>query len=812
MENLMSKKSNEDQEKLNLGNLKKSDLLDDAKNEEEAIEEVTQKVLTNERITKDLFAINAPNFENNVTNHIKAILEEIRKMTDEQRKKILLNKKLKIIDAQLKVMLVRGKEIFNKLILRTKRKEITIPKHASPLRHAAAIILAVSLSNEDIPKLSGSGLATMIGASSNKVNNLYNLWYKGFAPKSDFNFQSAKLGRKPIFLYFFEQLIDTEINLIEFISHLERINTLKLVSRLKKIIINAKKQKTLDSLTNTSLSMNFTAKEQNLLKQLTERQIKDLQYLVNNYSDTFDKYFFDLVEMIKLLMISNKSHKIISADFSIAHFVRFLMEKGIDFLSWKRLEKLIGAIFSFLKNTKYSYLFPAQMHSEKIITYEEGRPDLVQRKIVGRRIKLYAMRYIYNGRYFEKGIAKCTECVREGFTINTSIPRAAAKEFHHKIMRMEGYTVNELYALFTEDRGNPYFLPDLIERMEREGVIVRCKAHHQIIHSHRFNNFKKLISWENIPREFPQDIFDLPADIIHILVWISVNSFPLPLLLRQEDLEKLEEEGEEASEEINIIATEEKISETKYATTYGVIYFLQKKYIIDRIYGGICSACGEFNTREHLPSFDFNHLYEVLYELGEISLKDRELYKKMKKKVIRMLYTSTRPCSEIVKELEREQGGYICCNCHVVIHTDLSLINKIYDDQNIIRKIVMDKENVIKKYRNNLIDSTESNKDPLRAEIARSYSYWAYLEALYIITNGKQGGVSRSEIKDYFKQKGYGNIFEKREFSKKYVRIVAGTEQRPTMYYITDEGRIIVRLIYYFKNYYLNFRRTENKI
>ena len=32
-----------------------------------------------------------------------------------------------------------------------------------------------------------------------------------------------------------------------------------------------------------------------------------------------------------------------------------------------------------------------------------------------------------------------------------------------------------------------------------------------------------------------------------------------------------------------------------------ILLFLKKKYIIDIIYNGVCPACGESNTKDHLP-------------------------------------------------------------------------------------------------------------------------------------------------------------------------------------------------------------------
>ncbi len=44
-------------------------------------------------------------------------------------------------------------------------------------------------------------------------------------------------------------------------------------------------------------------------------------------------------------------------------------------------------------------------------------------------------------------------------------------------------------------------------------------------------------------------------------------------------------------------------------------------------------------------------------------------------------------------------------------------------------------------------------------------------------------------------------VFENREISRLYLKIVDG---RPIKYYITEEGKRIVRLMYYFRDYYKN--------
>jgi len=351
-------------------------------------------------------------------------------------------------------------------------------------------------------------------------------------------------------------------------------------------------------------------------------------------------------------------------------------------------------------------------------------------------------------------------------------------------MRLEGYSVNELYKLFVNDRGNPNFLRDLIKKIENESVVLKCTSHHSIINAIHFNNFKKLISWEHIPKEFPyKDIFDLPAEIIHILVKICVDNFPL-----HEPLP-----GHPIVREQNI--DERRLNVRKY-----VIDFLKERYTIDNIHGGICPICAEFNTKDHLPAFEYSHLYKI----NELTPEER---KKREKYTMAYLYR-TFTCSEIAKEMEKiyQKGGYLCSNCHRVIHKDMSIIDNVYDEPDMLKKILKDNEKTIRKHKANLVYYRESIKNPLKPQRDRHVTFMEYLIALYEISTSKkkQDGVTRKEIKNYL---GLGTIsrgiyvFENREVSRRYLKIVGGS---PIKYYITVEGKRIVHLMYYFRDYYKN--------
>lgn len=710
--------------------------------------------LDEKEINKKSSPKNFNSFKQEVLGEIEKIIIQIK--ADEVQSTI-------IFENSLELLLIN--------ILKAEKGLISIPKNANPLTHAAAIVYTILRSNNDLPKIKGAELYKLVGISNSPFYVQYKN-YKSLLPHHKFDFNVAKLGktRRNVSLYFFKIMLNHNIKLSKLESHLNNFSIPDLVLHFREIFLN---------------NHELTQEEQNLKKQINKK-ISVLKDMAINYSETFDKYFSDLANIVKHLLISSKFHKIIQADFSTHHFCKFLVRRDINlFNKQETLEKAILDIMDFLRE-KFSNFFPEKTKTGENWGSAIGDKGHVRRRVVGSRIKLYIMKNIYEGRYFDKikGISICPECIDEGFTINTSFPRIRSKEFHHNNLKIEGYSVNELYDLFLRDRGNPFFLRDLARKMEEECVVLICGSHHSILKAIHFNNFKKLISWEHIPKEFPyKDIFDLPAEIIHILVKICVDNFPL-----HEPLP-----GHPIVREQNI--DERRLNVRKY-----VIDFLKERYTIDNIHGGICPICGEFNTKDHLPAFEYSHLYKI----SELTPEER---KKREKYTMAYLYR-TFTCSEIAKEMEKiyQKGGYLCSNCHRVIHKDMSIIDKVYDEPDMLKKILKDNEKTIRKHKANLVYYRESIKNPLKPQRDRHVTFMEYLIALYEISTSKkkQDGVTRKEIKNYL---GLGTIsrgiyvFENREVSRSYLKIVGGS---PIKYFITVEGKRIVRLMYYFRDYYKN--------
>jgi hypothetical protein len=680
--------------------------------------------------------------------------------------------KVLITNENKMVILKKAEEIIEKHKLRAKNSEIRIPKDLNIVNHAMAIIYTIVISDKCLPMITQDNLIKVANIKRrSSISDLFNRYYKDLVQEYEFNFSRARLNksRNYISFYLFNQMIDKK-------SIYENVNIdidkEEIIEELKIIVINKNP---------------ITLEGENLLTKLIEKDIKIFRDMAK-HPDTFNKYFSDLFDIIRFLIISIKYHKIISADFSVLDFVRYLMNRGINlfYTSESSFHKAIKTVFNFLKNTKHSSLFPSRVQSG--IEYEDDsrKVDQTRKKIVGNRIKLYVLKHIYHGKYYINGMCVCPECFKEGLTANISLPLLRSKEFHHLDEEIKGveYSSDEFYSLFVKNRGNPFFLLDLIDKLENENVVLLCASHHNTKTSSLFNWFKKLISWVNIPKEFPQDIFDLPAEVITILIEICVDNFS---------------------------KTKDRDDYKKDPIRAHIRYNLMKRYIIDWIFGGLCPTCGEFNTRDHLPAFEFNHLFKVLYKLGLITFKQKEEFKKIKRK-IPSLYKSY-PCNELANEMEIEEGGYVCANCHTIIHEDISVVNKIYDNPKIIQKIILLKEEIIKRYRQNLIHNTESIGNPLKREVRQSKTFLSCLFALFEITEEKKRkcedeGVIRTEIMDYLGLNSWSDVFERRELSKRYIEsvYVKSVPNKPKKYYLNYEGKKIVRLFYYFKDHFENLK------
>jgi len=669
---------------------------------------------------------NVLNFREKVGDNLKTLLASIK--STQEHKEIILSKSLQILDD---------------FISRAENNELKISSRANPSAFAGTIVYTVTISNENMPEITQIQLNTIGIKQKDDILRLYNKYFRDLYPRNDFNisyYQGLKEISKVVSSYFFNLLREKEIN------------TVNVVLQIKNKIL-----------------------ENNFSEYLKQEQTDILNEILVHYEDVFEKYFQDLAETVSALLIQSRIIKKIGANFIVKPLADYLAKKNINlFYSSTRFYYSIIDIYDYLRES-YPNLPPRSSISKNLPKKERWKIKMQQRDLIGNKLKLYVMEHIYNGKYFIDGSIRCPKCRKEGLEKNTDISRLTAIDFHHSTEQKEAqYSARKLSRIFEKSGYNPFFLEDLISKMESDRVEVICRVHHQIKHSNYYKNFKYLINWEDIPKKFPQNIFSLPAELIYFLVNNSIDNFHLTKNLSK---------GQ------------------KSYIFFTVLRYLKKRYIIESLHGEYCHTCKEFNTKNHLPSLDFHHLkgrhfHENPYVHSDIKTASN-LY-------IRGAYT----CAEIARILKFEEGGYLCKNCHSVINYStnrLKLLKNIYDNTTLEKKVLEDYNFVKKQF--TLIQNINSVGTPLKKNILITDVLKEYLNAFYEISNRK-AYVTVPDLKKYFKNQRHETTIRRtlknNKFFRFFVDVVIG-KQNLKKYYLTEKGRKYIELIHYFKDYYKNY-------
>ncbi|TXT58741.1 MAG: hypothetical protein BAJALOKI2v1_310029 [Promethearchaeota archaeon] len=153
------------------------------------------------------------------------------------------------------------------------------------------------------------------------------------------------------------------------------------------------------------------------------------------------------------------------------------------------------------------------------------------------------------------------------------------------------------------------------------------------------------------------------------------------------------------------------------------------------------------------------------------------------------------------------KGVFICRNCHFTLHSNISRVDKIYEDNKITEQVLKDYEHINRKFRENLITHNKSIKNPLNVKIKKYKSLYKNLEAIFEISKQKEFissrelenwlGKSSSTIRNFFK-------------TRKDILMVCGRIikewGKQTKYYLNSNGKNYIKLLFYFRDYYKNKR------
>lgn len=668
------------------------------------------------------FTIKITNFKQKVTEYLKKLIELI-KGTAEQKD----------------LLRVKSKEILNDLVERAEYSEMDIPKDANLKVIGGAILYATIQSEKDIPRL--VNVKEIIAKLDIKQGNVYDYYhnhlkhlYPRVKKQAKTDHEIKRLKNRKYTKHFFAGM--------KGFKRIRRILSLHFFDMLKKNDVKTNK---------FAVSFKYDIINNiNLPLQLTRNDIIILQKL-SKHPD-FDEYFSDLTMIIKYFILSAKMHKKIGADLIISYIADVLIKNGIVlFQTQNGFPITLIDIYDYLKEN-YDEFFP-ERSSIKYTTLEKNerwREDNVSAYIIGSRIKIYVINHIYGGRYIDNGMVKCPKCEENEFCINTNFLRLQALQFNHILNnKIHSYTTKTFYNLFTQSIGNPFFLKNLISQIEAEKVELICTNHHNLLHSKYNKEFLHLIN--------NKGLFSLTPILIHLLVRISVNSF-----------------------------YKTKSLEFKKRVRQSIIMDLKRKYIIDRLNCGVCPICNEFNTTEHLPSFQGHHLVE--------SKKTNETS---------YFFKLGLSCQEIVDVLKGETVGFICGNCHTVIqnYQNSDILFRIYNNSDIVSDILNDYESALDKFI--IVDNKDLIiKTPLKKEYPifdRNIEYLFSLEAIIDSESEANNGSIAS----------YLNISEdavrsamRNEVYSSFLAVFQSNKKGQKRYQLTEYGKKALKIMHYFKNYY----------
>ncbi|MFX1377299.1 MAG: hypothetical protein ACFFA0_15985, partial [Promethearchaeota archaeon] len=213
-----------------------------------------------------------------------------------------------------------------------------------------------------------------------------------------------------------------------------------------------------------------------------------------------------------------------------------------------------------------------------------------------------------------------------------------------------------------------------------------------------------------------------------------------------------------------------------------------KRYIIDTLYSGKCPICEEFLIKNHLPVFQGHH--------------ENEQYKKHE---VSYLFRTGLSCSEIVKILKAEHVGFICGNCHTVIQNlrDFSILNQIYDNEEIINKIHDDYNRVLNKFKP-IKDEYSLIKDPFSKNPLINDNVIRYLFAINEISKSEQD-INTNVLSDYLgvSSRAVRHFFcDRYNLLNPFINIWQKKPKTLKKYSLTDYGIKKIAVLQHFRNYY----------
>jgi len=184
-----------------------------------------------------------------------------------------------------------------------------------------------------------------------------------------------------------------------------------------------------------------------------------------------------------------------------------------------------------------------------------------------------------------------------------------AMEFHHLNPNSKNYSWRDL-------RGRN--IKDIIKIIKNEKLRVLCKNCHTCEEITNFDKFKDIILSEKLSINNVGDI----DDVVY----------------------------EELKCNIRYHSEYLKGAQHRARIKYRIKKWIKKRLVIEMLYDGVCTGCGNIKTKENLPALEFHH-------------------RNLVKKEIKWEKLSKQPINDIISILKNEDCICLCKNCHSLVHS-----------------------------------------------------------------------------------------------------------------------------------------------
>jgi len=304
--------------------------------------------------------------------------------------------------------------------------------------------------------------------------------------------------------------------------------------------------------------------------------------------------------------------------------------------------------------------------------------------------KIRVINEIYEGK-FQKG---CTNC-------DAGIIELPVLQFHHLNPNLKTTTWHKI-------NGKKY--EDIKRILENEKVHVICANCHLEINATLFVEFRDLILSKDLFNNSPENIDNIINEVL-----------------------------------INHNRTRNKNSNYRGKIKRQIIFWIKKRYIIEKLYYGKCVACRKAMVQKNMPSLQFHH-----------TLRSRKVSEKWED-------YSHLDVMKIANILQKENCVCVCANCHILIHSTRfeKHINLIHP------KIEQEVKGLFSKIKMNINHHKFKNieiNDPFYKEFGFGDAWKKYL-----IQIGNFYGMSNSRVftsKDLAKSLNVNNRYLRRVLNK----------------------------------------------